>query len=378
MTTASKRIVVVGNGIAGLTAADSLRAGGFDGELVIVGDEDRAAYSRPALSKALLRSDADLTAHELPAPDHGATELLGVAAARLDPERRVLSLDDGSELHYDGLVIASGSRARRLGAGADEFVLRTLDDALALRGRISSRPDVVVVGGGPLGMEIASGALDAGCRVTLVTNRAPMLRHLGEHLSDAITAAAVARGLAVVVTADARVVEHDGGSAVVLGDGTVVEGELVVTAVGDIPNTGWLAGSGLSSNGALRVDTRGRLRPDIVAAGDVAAVPTASGRARSPIWNSAIEQARVAAGALLHGDAAPELAAQPYFWTEQFDLVLRVAGRMPLIGEPEFIDGDDPAGPALLRWRHDDGTATAVSVNYRIPIPRLRRLCEAA
>jgi 3-phenylpropionate/trans-cinnamate dioxygenase ferredoxin reductase component len=377
MARALRRIVVVGNGVAGLTAADSLRATGFDGELTIVGAEARPAYSRPALSKALLRSDADLTAHRLPTPDHGATELLGVAAAGLDPERRVLTLDDGSELSYDGLVIASGSRARRLGPGTDELVLRTLDEALALRARILTRPDLVVVGGGPLGMEVASGALEAGCRVTLITNAQPMERHLGPFLGTTITRAAVARGLTLIVTSDARVVERGGRSVVALPGGSIVEGELLFTAVGDIPNTEWLAGSGLPSSGGLAVDSRGRVRQEIVAAGDVAAFPTASGHARSPIWNSAISQARVAAGALLQGDAAPELRAQSYFWTEQFDLNLRVAGRTPLAGEPEFVDGDDPAGPALLRWRHEDGSATAVSVNYRIPIPRLRRLCEA-
>jgi NADPH-dependent 2,4-dienoyl-CoA reductase/sulfur reductase-like enzyme len=375
---ALKRIVVVGNGIAGLTAGDSLRAAGFDGNLTIVGAEARPAYSRPALSKALLRSDADLTAHQLPTPDHGATELLGVAAAGLDAERCVLSLDDGSELSYDGLVIASGSRARRLGSGTDELVLRTLDDALALRARILTRPDLVIIGGGPLGMEVASGALEAGCGVTLVSNDSPMARHLGPHLGATITRSAVARGLNLIVTSDARVVERGGRSVVALPDGSIVEGELLLTAVGDIPNTEWLAGSGLPSSGALAVDSRGRVRANIVAAGDVAAVPTSSGHARSPIWNSAISQARIAVGALLQGDAAPELHAQPYFWTEQFDLNIRVAGATPLIGEPELIDGADPAGPALLRWRHEDNTATAVAVNYRIPIPRLRRLCDAA
>lgn len=373
-----RRIVVVGNGIAGLTSADSLRAGGFDGEMTIVGAETRAAYSRPALSKALLRNDADLTAHELPAPYHGATEMLGISAVALDPQRRVLALDDGSELGYDGLVIASGSRARRLGTAADELVLRTLDDALALRARIASRPDVVVVGGGPLGMEVASGALAAGCHVTLVTQQRPMARHLGSHLSAMITAAAVARGLTIVVSPDAHVVERGGRSVVALADDSVVEGEMLLTAVGDIPNTEWLGGSGPRGGGALAVDSRGRLRPEIVAVGDVAAMPTAFGHARSPIWQSAIEQARIAAGALLHGDAAPEFQARPYFWTEQFELNIRVAGRTPLVGEPELIDGGGPAGPSLMRWRHDDGTATVVSVNYRIPIPRLRRLCDAA
>ncbi len=368
----------MGNGIAGLTAADSLRAGGFDGELTIVGAESVPAYSRPALSKALLRADADLTAHALPAPDHGATELLGVAASALDPDRRILSLDDGTQLTYDGLVIASGSRARRLGHGPDEFVLRTLDDALHLRARIASRPDVVIVGGGPLGMEVASGAIEAGCRVTLITNEPPLARHLGHHLSRMIVSAAMERGLTLIADQGACVIERGGRSVAALGDGRLVDGELLVTAVGDIPHTEWLAGSGIGTGGALEVDSRARLRPGIVAAGDVAAVPTRVGHARSPIWHSAIEQARVAATALLQGDAAPELRPQPYFWTELFDLTIRVAGFSPLEGDPELIDGDGTGGPGLLRWRHADGTATAVSVNYRIPIPRLRRLCDAA
>lgn len=371
-----RRIVIVGGGIAGLTAADALRSAGFDGELTIVGDEPRAAYSRPALSKALLRSDADLNSHELPAPDHGAIERLGVAATGLDADRRILHLDDGTELGYDGLVIASGSRARRLGDG--ELVLRTLDDALLLRERIAARPDVVIIGAGPLGMEAASGALEAGCRVTVVTNEPPMVRLLGPHLAEVIVAAARAHGVTLIETTDARVVDS---SSVQLADGTLITGQLVLTAAGDIPNTEWLAGTSICEGGPLTVDSRGRVlvggvaRPEIVAAGDVAAFPTPAGHRRSPIWNSAIAQAKVAAQALLHADAAPELDDRPYFWTELFGLGIRIAGPTPILGEPELVDARD--GGSLLRWRHEDGTATAVSINYRIPIPKLRRLCEA-
>src|SRR5690606_34400597 len=144
--------------------------------------------------------DADMAAHELPTPDHGATEMLGVAAVGLDVDRRRVGLGDGSELPYDGLVIASGSRARRLGDDAGELVLRTLSDAHALRSRIVGRPDVVVVGAGPLGMEVASGALESGCRVTVVTNAPPMSRHLGEHLAGVIADAARERGLRIITT----------------------------------------------------------------------------------------------------------------------------------------------------------------------------------
>jgi NADPH-dependent 2,4-dienoyl-CoA reductase/sulfur reductase-like enzyme len=370
------RIVIVGTGIAGLTAADWLRAAGHDGELIIVGDERHAAYSRPALSKAMLHGD-DLTAHQLPPPTHRATERLGVTATALDVDRRTVALDDGSALPYDGLVIATGSRARRLGDGAGELTLRTLDDAIALRARLAHRLPVVVVGGGALGMEIASSCLAAGCPVTLVSRGRPLLHQLGPFLADVFVTAAMERGLTVVETRSARLRRDGAATQVITDEGTVLEADVVVTAVGDLHNVEWLAASGLLRGGALDVDSRGRVRPDIVAAGDVAAFPTRRGVRRVPLWTSAIDQGKVAAAALLRGDEAPALDFQPYFWTEQFGLTLKAAGFLPLAGPPAFVDGDSTRGPALMRWAHPDGSGTAVALNYRIPVPRLRRLSEA-
>ncbi|UEL33078.1 NAD(P)/FAD-dependent oxidoreductase [Rhodococcus sp. C1] len=371
-TDARRRILVVGNGIAGQTACDSLRTAGFDGSLTIVGDEPWTAYSRPALSKALL---VDGSSPELASPMHQATEMLGVAAVGLDVESRRVHLDDGTDLPYDGLVIASGSRARRLG-GVDsaELTLRTLDDAWVLRERLAAQPSVVVVGAGPLGMEIASAAMAVGCQVTVVADGRPMLSHLGPHLSEAFTATAVAQGLTIVDGSAARI---DGPRGVILRDGSRIEAELIVTAIGDIPNTEWLATSGLA-DGPLEADSRGRIRPNIVAAGDVAAIPTRQGIRRIPLWSSAIEQAKVAAVALLTGDEAPELDLDPYFWTEQFGLNLKATGHLPVAGEPEFLVGERPDGPSVMRWTHDDGRGVAVAVNHRIAIPRLRRMASTA
>ncbi|MGW0173295.1 NAD(P)/FAD-dependent oxidoreductase [Rhodococcus sp. NPDC003322] len=364
-----RRVLVVGNGIAGQTACDSLRANGFDGDLTVVGDEPRAAYSRPALSKALL---VDGGSHELAPPTHGATEILGVAVVGLDPDIRRVRFDDGTELGYDGLVIASGSRARRLdGADSPELTLRTLDDALVLRERLAQQPSVVVVGAGPLGMEIASAALSAGSRVTLVADGPPMLTHLGRYLSDTLTAAALDRGLTVVTGVATGI---DGGS-VLLGDGSRIGADLIVSAVGDIPNTEWLGA--LCPDGRLVTDTRCRLRADIVAAGDVAAVPTRWGVRRIPLWSSAIDQAKVAAAALLTGDDAPELDLNPYFWTEQFGVNLKAVGHLPVTGGPGLLVGESPCGPSVMHWTHDDGAGVAVAVNHRIPIPKLRRLAHS-
>lgn len=377
-----RRIVVVGNGIAGLTACDTLRSAGFEGELTVVGAEPHQPYSRPALSKALLHGDGVPTAHELAAPTHGATELLGFSAVGLDAEARVVRLEGGEELAYDGLVIASGSRARRLGSAAGprgsaaELTLRTIEDAIDLQRRVAQRPSVLVIGGGPLGMEVASGCLDRGCEVTLVADAAPLSRQLGEYLSGVFTSVATRRGLRVVAGRTARLIEADakGAARVVLTDGTELDAELIVTAAGDVPNTDWLADSGLLVGGELRADSRGRIRPDIVAAGDVTSFPTRRGPGRVPLWTSAIEQAKVAALGLLQGEAGPEFDAQPYFWTEGFGLSLKVVGTTPVAGPPDYCDPGANPDSKLLRWDHGNGSGTAAAINYRIPVPKLRRL----
>ncbi|PWU44169.1 pyridine nucleotide-disulfide oxidoreductase [Micromonospora globispora] len=377
MSTPIQRVVVVGNGIAGLTAADTLRNVGFDGKLTIVGDETHAAYSRPALSKALLLDGDDMSSHELPPTTHGATELLGVRATGLDVDRRLVTLDDGAALPYDRVVLATGSRARRLSDLPEELTLRGLDDALALRKRLAGRPSVVVVGGGPLGMEIASGCLTAGCQVTLVSQGVPLILQLGPYLAEVFGKAALERGLTIVETGSARLDRRGGEAQVVLDDGVVLEAELVVTAVGDVPNMEWLADTGLADQGVVQVDSRGLVRPEIAAVGDLAAFPTPYGLRRIPLWSSAVEQAKVAAAALVRGDDTPPLQFQPYFWTEQFGLSLKAVGYLPLDGEPTYVEGG-PGGPALMRWSHDDGSGAAVALNHRIPIPRLRRVSQMA
>lgn len=373
---ALERIVVVGNGIAGQTACDALRLEGFDGELTIIGDETCAAYSRPALSKTLL---ADGGSHELPAPTHGATELLGRSAKELDLSGRRVILDDDTAVPFDGLVIATGSRARRLGApDSNEHTLRTLDDALALRDRLTERPSVAILGAGALGMEIASAAITAGCEVTLVANMRPMRVHLGEYLSELLVSEATAQGLKLV---DGTATDIVDGTMIVLEDDSRLEADLVVTTIGDVANVEWLQSSGLLSSGVLQADTRGRVAPSVVAAGDVATIPTPWGVRRIPLWSSAIDQAKVAARALLLGDEAPELDHKPYFWTEQFGLNIKAIGALPVDGEPEFVVGDSPRGPSVMRWEYDragERQGTAVAVNARVPIPKLRRMAAGA
>ncbi|MCX6501785.1 MAG: FAD-dependent oxidoreductase [Microbacterium sp.] len=374
MNRALDRIVVVGGGIAGLTACDTLRDEGFEGELTIVGSEPCAAYSRPALSKALLRVDADLTAHELPPAGHGARELRGVSAVGLDVDRRRVDLDDGDAVPYDGLVIASGSRARRLSSLPGETTLRDLTDAQGLQRALIGRPDVLVLGGGVLGMEIASGALAAGCATTLVSTAEPMSRHLGAYVGALLTASALAQGLRVLRTTSATIEDHDGRCTVTTADGARHAADVVISAVGDVPNVEWLARSGLLDAGRLAPDARGVVGDGIVAAGDVAHW---SGGARTALWTSAIEQAKVAARALLSAESAP-LRFQNYFWTEQFGHAVKAVGDLPVTGDPEFVAGEPGTIPAVLRWTRPNGGRSVIAVDQRMPIPKLRRLADAA
>ena len=365
-----RRIVVVGGSIAALTAAESLRAEGFDGSLAILSEEAHRPYSRVPLSKGLRAGDPLRDAVLLPAPGAGIDFRAGSRAARLDTTRRVVTLADGEEVPYDGLVVATGARARRLGGG-QELVVRTLDDVEALAARVAGARSVAVVGGGFLGMELASTCRALGLDVTVVDREPPLARLLGDWLAGFVVAAARDQGVTFRHAPDG--VALAGPHAVRLGRETV-QADVIVSAVGDLPNTEWLAGSGLPLDGGLTADDRCRVAPGIVAAGDVVARRGPDGRARrTPHWTNAVEQGRAAAAALLRGDEARPYQADRYFWTEQFGLDIKISGRLPLAGAPEVLRGSVEERSALLRWRHADG-ATAVTVNHRMPVPRLRSL----
>lgn len=377
-----EHVVVVGNGIAGTTAAATLRDHGFRGRITLVGAEAHEPYSRPALSKSALAEEGAFSSHLLPPADHGGEVLRGVSATGLDLAARRLSLSDGSTCAFDGLIIASGIRPRKLRPDLDlELTYRNVEDAEALRAQLRSSPRVVVVGAGVLGMELASACAAAGCRVTVVCRSQPMRSSLGPFLAGVVVGAATRQGVAIVnpQAVDVRLSANEPGAReVLLADGSTVLADLVITAIGDVPNTEWLEGSGLLTEGELRVDSRGRLAAHVVAAGDVAAIPCADGHARMPLWTCAIEQAKVAARALLQGDDAPELDFQPYFWTDQFGLALKACGPLPVQGDPGYRTGDPTVEPAVLRWQNADGSGTAVSINVRMAVPKLRALSRQA
>lgn len=380
--TGLRRVVVVGASQAGSACAAGLRARGYDGELTIVGDEVHPPYTRPPLSKGVLTGREAEDRVFLPGLGDDVVLRTATAARSLDPDRRVVRLDHGEELAYDGLVVATGARARTLaGPDAGEITVRGLDDVVNLRRLLDGARDVVVVGGGFLGMELASSCVSLGKRVTVVDRVEPLAGQLGPFLSALCRAAAEEHGVTLRVDPGTATVAADRGTPrlVLSGGGTrIAEADLVVTAAGDLPNVEWLRGSGLPLDGGLVADERCRVAPGIVAAGDVVATRHAGRRrSRLPFWSNALAQARTAVGAML-GDDAPPPPAAPYFWTELFGLRLRIAGPLPRQGDPVVVDGSLADRRALLRWPATATQAgTAVAVNDPIPAAKLTRLSRS-
>ena len=376
-------LVVVGASIAGVTAAESARASGFDGRITLVGAEAHPPYTRPALSKALLRGDQPAETVHLPPVDAEAELRCGVRATTLDAERRRVALSDGEWIEYSKLVIATGARARTLGdltgtGNNTERTLRTLDDALALRQALGSAASVLIIGGGFVGTEVASACLEAGLRTEVLTLDSRLVPQLGDDLAELMTRRAVAAGLRLTrVDRPLEVPPGQGELHVVDSSAGRHEADIVLTAVGDQPNLDWLASSTMQRGGGIVVDQHCAAAPHIFAVGDVARV-TARRRvaARTPFWNAALDQARAAGEAVARGRSATPYQPRPYFWTEAFGLAINIAGPIPASGRPETLEGDLAAGSGLFRWNSGQG-CTAAAVNHRLPIRKLRALTSS-
>ncbi|WP_020499262.1 NAD(P)/FAD-dependent oxidoreductase [Sciscionella marina] len=360
-------IVVVGGSAAGATAVRSLRAKGFDGAITLVGDEAEAPYSRVPLSKQVLAGTAVAESTRLPALEDQAVLRTGTAAIRLDQDRQVVVLADGTEAHYDGLVIATGARPRRLGV-AGEHGLRTIEDSLRLHAQLTPDTRVVIVGAGVLGMEIASSCLALGIRPTLVDKQPPLRRVFGDWISARLTQAAADAGARIL--APVRRLRIDVSRErirAVIADGCRIRADVLISAIGDVPATEWLAGSGLpASDNGLEVDNRGRVTDRITAAGDVTLSPVGGALRRLPHWTHAIEQAQVAAAALVAGDAAAPYEPLPYYWTEQFGRKTTLCAHTAPIGPPDDHNAE------ILTW--SAGQAVVGALNHKAPVGRLRRL----
>ncbi|WP_157575034.1 NAD(P)/FAD-dependent oxidoreductase [Jiangella muralis] len=337
MTTAVRRVVVVGAGAAGLTAAESLRADGFDGDLTLVGAEAHPPYDRPPLSKQLLAGTWEPARLELLA-GHRYDELritrrLGAPATAADLARRTVRVN-GDELPYDALLIATGVRPRTLPGAArlrGVHVLRTIDDAAAFQAAALAAGRVVVVGAGFLGAEVAATLRGLGVAVTLVDPRpGPLVRQLGPAVSGLVADLHAEHGvdLRTGITVEGLTSDDGRVTGVRLGDGTVLATSCVLVAVGCLPVTDWLAGSGLDLADGVSCDASCRAAPGVFAAGDVARWfhPELGESIRVEHRTNATEQAMAAARGVLGGDEP--YRPVPYFWSDQYDTKIQAYGRL--------------------------------------------------
>ncbi|MEP1124210.1 MAG: FAD-dependent oxidoreductase [Ilumatobacter sp.] len=387
------RIVVVGASLAGLRAAETLRTEGFDGEVVIVGAEPHRPYDRPPLSKKLLAGEWEPDRIHLRQPDTfddlDVEWRFGVAGAGLDPAAGVLHLTDGTDLAYDGCIIATGAACRRLPEQSrygHVHEVRTLDDSMRLRAEIADGGKrVVVIGAGFIGLEVAATAKQLGNEVTVLEGGpAPLMRGLGAEMGSAIGAMHVARG--VTLRCDVRVDRlHDDGVLLAGTDGAegeLIEADIVVVGIGVVPATAWLGDSGLQVRDGVvcdetlnALDVDGNTVPGVYAAGDVLRWPNPlfGEEMRVEHWTNAAEQGAAAAKNLLaasgRGDAAPEpYAPVPFFWSDQFDIRVQFLGRAHADDAVEVVlgstePGDDGAVKFLALYRQGDRVHGALGVN---------------
>ncbi len=336
-------VVVVGGGLAGLRSVEALRARGFGGTITLIGEEPHRPYDRPPLSKAVLLGETDSTVIDSDFDALGVELRLGVAATAL---REGVLVTSAGEVPYDGLVIATGARPIRLPGDGPQHVLRTIDDALALRALLRPRTGVVIVGAGWIGAEVATAARRAGCQVTVLeAGRAPLETALGAAVGAFTTPWYAEADIKLML--EAKVASVDPGG-VTLEDGTAIEADVVVTGVGVRPAIGWLAGSGVELGDGVLTDAHLRTTmPGVVAAGDCASWWSRrfATRMRVEHWDTALSAPDVAAATLLaSGPADVTYDPVPYFWSEQFGHMVQYAGHRQAEGARRISRGDPSAG----------------------------------
>ena len=350
MTPALRAVTIVGASLAGFNAAEALRRDGFDGPVTLIGAESRLPYDRPPLSKQVLAGDweperAALTDSEELASDEIEARL-GLRATALDLDARELTLHTGETVAFDGLVIATGARCRTMpgteGLGG-VHVLRSLDDCLALRGDLEAVPQrVVVVGAGFIGAEVAATARGRGLEVTVVEALpTPLSRVLGDEMGR--VCAEVHRDHGVDLRTGVGVDRIEGDrrvERVALTDGSIIDADVVVVGIGVVPNTEWLDGSGLQVGDGVLCDASCLAAERVTAAGDVARWPNQlfGETMRVEHWDNAAAQGAHAARRLLNPETGP-FAPVPWFWSDQYDRKIQLAGRVRPDDEVRVVNG---------------------------------------
>ncbi|MFF3909604.1 NAD(P)/FAD-dependent oxidoreductase [Streptomyces sp. NPDC001848] len=373
-----RTVAVVGASLAGLSAARSLRRRGYDGRLVVIGDEPHRPYDRPPLSKEFLAGaigEADL-ALERDDEELRAEWLLGTRATGLDRTERAIRLADGREIRADGVVIATGATARTLPGTeglAGVHVLRTLDDARGLRDDLARGGRLVVIGGGFVGAEVASTAYALGLDVTVVEAApTPLAGPLGETMGRVVSALHADHGVRLLCGVGVKGLSGEHRvDAVLLEDGRTVPADTVVVGVGARPCVEWLQGSGIALDNGVKCGADGRTGvAGVVAVGDCANWydPRSGTHRRVEHWTGAVERPDAAVAALLaHGATEPGVPRPPYFWSDQYGVKIQFVGHAAGADSVTVEEGSTDDRSFLAVYRRAERPVAVLGMNQ----PRL-------
>ena len=382
-------VTIVGASLAGYWAAETLRRDGFEGRISLIGDEHHAPYDRPPLSKKYLAGDLDddrlalATAERL--ADLQLDLRLGCSATGLDVAGRTLEVDGAGE-PFDGLVIATGTRCRTLPgtAGlAGVHTLRTRDDAAAIRDALADGARrLMVVGAGFIGAEVASTAIGRGVEVTMVEAlEAPFGRVLGVEMGAVMADVHRHHGVDLRTGVGVDEVLGDGRVAGVrLADGATLDVDLLLVGIGVVPNTEWLEGSGLTLDNGVVCDGTCLAAPGVVAAGDVARWPNPryGELMRVEHWDNAVQQGVHAARRLLQSDEeATPFAPVPWFWSDQYDRKVQLAGRPHPDDEVRVVAGSTAEHRFAAFYGRDGRFTAALGMNRPRQVMQSKGLLEA-
>jgi len=376
--------VIIGAGQAGGWAAKTLRDQGFEGRVIIVGDEDFAPHERPPLSKEVLLGDAEKESCLLWPPgtleEENIEMRLGVSVKSIDADNHTMSLDNGETLAWNKLLIATGGRARSLdveGIGLDGvYTLRTIEDAEGIRARLTAGANVLVIGAGWIGLEVAAAARkrDASATVVEVADRV-CARALTEDMSQWVHALHERHGVDIRLTTAFSHFAGDGSiQKAVLGDGSEIDCDIAVIGIGLIPNTELAESAGLDIDNGIVVDENGQTsHPDIFAAGDVTNHPNAllGRRVRLESWENAQNQAINSAKAML--DIKEPYSEIPWFWSDQYDANIQMMG-LPEEWDQTVTRGDRDAGEFIEFYLKDGEMQGAAAINNPRDLRFTRRM----
>jgi len=383
---AIRRVTIVGASLAGLRAAETLRRHGYDGALTLIGDERHRPYDRPPLSKQLLLgtwTPEQTFFRQKDGYEPLALDLrLGVPATSLDLRGRRVTLADGTWADYDRLIIATGARVRTLPGIAPRpglLVLRTLDDAVALREALTTATRVAVVGMGFIGLEVAAACRSRGVGVVAIESLpVPLAPIVGPTLGETLLAMHADHGVEVRTGVTVTGIYGEPRVAgVALSDGSRVDADVVVVGIGVVPNTEWLVSSGLPLDNGVVCNGSGEAAPGVYAAGDVARMANVwYGEApRIEHWTNAVEQGvHVAEQMLGSADAAPSFSSVPYFWSDQYDRKIQFVGRARPHDEMVVVDGSTAERRLTALYRRGDRVVACLTVNQPRALIKYRKL----